>query len=130
MPVDPDGVIDDFQARVDERTQQALRLSAELERAEVTLRSPRGEITVRVNSAGGLSDLRFHPESEALTRDELAALVLATSRRAQVKLAERVTELVAGVYGADSGTTALVTEAYASRYPSVDDESEGPSDGN
>jgi len=68
MPVDPDGVIDDFQARVDERTQQALRLSAELERAEVTLRSSRREITVR--------------------------------------------------------------EAYASRYPSLDDESEGPPDGN
>jgi DNA-binding protein YbaB len=130
MPIDPDDIIDDFQARVSERTQQALRLSAELEQAEVMLRSSRGEVTVRVNSAGGLSDLRFHPESESLTRDELAALVLATSRRAQAKLAERVSELVAGVYGTGSGTAALVTEAYASRYPSVDDESEGRPDGN
>jgi DNA-binding protein YbaB len=130
MPIDPDGVIDDFQARVDERTQQALQLSAELEQAEVTLRSSRGEVTVRVNAAGGLSDLRFHPASDALPRDELAALALATSRRAQAKLAERVSELVAAVYGAGSGTAALVTEAYASRYPSVDDEHEGHPDGN
>lgn len=122
MPIDPDDMIDSFQARVGEQTQQALQLSAELERAEVTARSSGGEVTVRVNSAGGLADLRFHPESDALTRDELARVVLATSRRAQAKLAEQVSALVAGVYGAGSGTAALVTEAYTSRYPSVDDE--------
>lgn len=122
MPIDPDDLIDSFQARVDEQTQQALRLSAELERAEVTARSSGGEVTVRVNSAGGLSDLRFHRESEALSRDELAMVVLATSRRAQARLADQVGALVAGLYGAGSGTAALVTEAYTSRYPNPDDE--------
>jgi hypothetical protein len=123
MPFDPDDMVDLFQARVEEQTQRALRFSAELESSEVTLRSPGDEVTVRVNSAGGLADLIFHRESDGLAREELARLVLATSRRAQAKLAEQVSELVAGVYGSESDTAALITESYASRYPSVDDES-------
>jgi len=125
MPLDPDEMMRSFEARVDGQTQRALQFSAELEAAEVAVRSPGGEVTVRVNSAGGLSDLRFHPEADALHRDELAALVLATSRQAQVKLADRVGELVSGMYGAGSGTASFITDAYASRYPApVDDENE------
>lgn len=130
MPIDPEDIIDDFQARVGQRTQQALDFSAQLEQVEATVRSAGGEVTVRVDSAGGLVDLRFHAPSETLSRDELAALVLATSRRAQTELAEQVSRLVAGVYGSGSGTAAFVTQAYASRYPRTHDEREGSPDGN
>jgi DNA-binding protein YbaB len=122
MLFEPDDTLNAFQARVDEQTRQALRLSTELENAEVTLTSAGRELTVRINSAGGLTNLIFHSESDKLTRDELAELVLATSRRAQAQLAERVRDLVAKTYGADSGTANLVAEAYSSRYPGTDDE--------
>jgi DNA-binding protein YbaB len=121
---DPEDMMRSFEARVSEQTRQALRLSTELEAAEVTVRSDGGEVTVRVNSAGGLADLRFHPEADALTRDELAELVMATSRRAQARLTAQVSELVSSVYGSDSGTAALVTDAYASRYPVPDNTSD------
>lgn len=122
MPLDPEDVMLSFQARVEEQTQRALRLSAELEAAEVSQRSEGGEVTVRVNSAGGLAGLEFHPAADRVSRDELARLVLDTSRRAQARLADRVGELVAGLYGPGSGTAAMVTGAYAEKYPAVDDD--------
>ncbi|WP_436524285.1 YbaB/EbfC family nucleoid-associated protein [Actinoplanes sp. HUAS TT8] len=117
MRFDPENDLRAFQAHVDERTDRALRFSAELEAVEVTERSPGGEVTVRINSAGGLADLRIHPEADRVSREELARLVLDTSRRAQVRLAERVGEMVSSVYGTESGTAALISEAYAKRYP-------------
>ena len=124
MALDPDEVVRSLEAHVEAQTQRALQLSAELESAEVSVRSPNGEVTVRVNSAGGLAGLEFHAGSDALSRNELAELVLATSRKAQARLAQRVGELVSGMYGASSSTTAFVTEAYTKKYPEPDDESE------
>ena len=111
MPLDPNQMINSFEARADEQTQRTLRLSAALETASVTLRSEDGGVTVRVNSAGGLDDLRLHPESDRLSRDEVAQLVLATSRRAQARLAEEVSQIVSSMYGGDSDTAALITDA-------------------
>jgi DNA-binding protein YbaB len=121
VPLDPDDMIRSFEARVGEQTQRALQVSAELEAVAATVQSDGGEVTVRVNSAGGLADLRFHSKSDGLPRDELARLVLATSRRAQARLAEQVSQIVSGMYGGSSDTAAFITDAYASRYPAVDD---------
>ncbi|BCY05367.1 YbaB/EbfC family nucleoid-associated protein [Actinoplanes sp. L3-i22] len=124
MRFDPEDGLRAFQAQVEERTHETLRFSAELEAVEVTERSPGGEVTVRVNSAGGLTDLRFHPEADRVSREELARLVLDTSRRAQARLAERVGAMVAAVFGAESGTAALINEAYGKRYPAAGDSDE------
>jgi DNA-binding protein YbaB len=124
MSLNPDDDLRSFELRAEAQVQRTLQLSAALEAAEITVRSPKGEVTVRVNSAGGLADLRFHPESDRLSRDDLARLVLTTSRQAQAKLAERVGELTASMYGAGSGTAAFVSEVYASRYPQPEENSE------
>ncbi|MEV6850114.1 YbaB/EbfC family nucleoid-associated protein [Actinoplanes sp. NPDC051411] len=122
LPSDPEELLQSFEARVAAQTQRALTLSAALEAAEVTARSEGGEVTVTVNSAGGLADLEFHAESDKLSRPELARLVLSTSHRAQAKLASRVAELTANLYGSDSGTGALITDAYRNRYPQSEEE--------
>jgi DNA-binding protein YbaB len=122
MSLDPESVLQSFEARVAEQTQRALTLSSALEAAEVTVRSEGGEVTVTVNSAGGLADLEFHAAADKVSRAELASLVLSTSRRAQAKLATQVAELTASLYGASSGTAALITDAYSSRYPQPDEE--------
>ncbi|MEV4343532.1 YbaB/EbfC family nucleoid-associated protein [Actinoplanes sp. NPDC049596] len=121
MPLHPDEMVDAFEASVNEHTRRALQVSAELEAAAATVRSDGGEVTVRVDSAGGLADLRFHPEADRLSRDELARLVLTTSRRAQARLAEQVGAIVSGVYGEGSATASFVADAYASRYAVPDD---------
>ncbi len=121
MRFDPEDDLRAFQAQVEERTNQALRFSAELEAVEVTEHSPGGEVIVRVDSAGGLADLRFQPEADRISRNELARLIMDTSRRAQARLAERVGEMVAAVYGSGSGTATLINEAYAKRYPGSGD---------
>lgn len=122
MAPDPEDLLRSLEERVDTQTQRALQLSSELESAEVSLRSAGGEVTVRVNSAGGLAGLQIHPEAEGLAREELARLVVATSEKAQVKLAARVGELVSSLYGSGSSTAAFVTSAYASKYPDPDNE--------
>jgi len=113
MALNPEDDLRSFELRAEAQVQRTLQLRAELEAAEVTVRSPGGEMTVRVNSAGGLADLRFHPESDGLSRDDLARLVLTTSRRAQAKLAERVGELTASMYGAGSDTAAFSRPRWA-----------------
>ncbi|MFI5492508.1 YbaB/EbfC family nucleoid-associated protein [Actinoplanes sp. NPDC051859] len=122
MPPNPEDDLRSFELRANAQLQRTLQLSAELEAAEVMVQSPNGEVTVRVNSAGGLADLVFHPESDRLVRDDLARLVLTTSRRAQAKLAERVSEITTSMYGASSSTAAFLSEAYTSRYPQPDDD--------
>ena len=122
MAPDPEDLLRSLEERVDTQTQRALQLSSELESAEVSLRSAGGEVTVRVNSAGGLAGLQIHPEAEGLAREELARLVVATSEKAQVKLAARVGELVSSLYRSGSSTAAFVTSAYASKYPDPDNE--------
>lgn len=125
---DPEETLRSFETRVAAQTQRALALSAQLEATEVTVRSAGGEVTVRVNSAGGLTDLKFHREADGLPRAELARLVLATSRQAQAQLADRIGDLVSGVYGSDSSTAAFVTDAYASKYAAPDD-ADNPEEG-
>lgn len=102
---------------------RTLQLSAELEAAEVTATSLNGEVTVRVHSASGLADLQSRPSPTRVSRDESAHLVLVTACRAQARLAERVDESTAG-NGTGTGTAALVSEVYASRYPQLDDDTE------
>ena len=117
-----------FATRAEAHTQRALQLSAEIEAVAVEAQSPGGEVTVRINSAGGLADLQLHAQSDGLSRDELAHLVLTTSRHAQAKLARRVDELVSRMYGPDSGTASLVSGAYAGMYAKTEDE-QGRTDG-
>jgi hypothetical protein len=119
VPIDPDEMIRSLR-----RVSETLRVSAELEAAAVTAQPDCGEVTVRVNSAGGLADLLFHPESDKLSRDDLARLVLATSRRAQARLAQQVSTTLSGMYGRSSDTATFITDAYAGRYPAIEDSEE------
>jgi DNA-binding protein YbaB len=119
---DPEDVLRSIESRVEAQTRRSLQLSADLAAVEVTTHSENGAVTVRVNSAGGLTDLQFHREADNLSREDLARLVLAISKKAQAKLAERVAALVSSIYGGTSDTAALITDAYAGRYAAPDEE--------
>ena len=81
MAFDQDDELRSFERRAEEQVQRTLQLSAALEAAEVTVLSPGGEVTVRVNSAGGLADLQFHSKSDRLRHTPAATPSPTTTRR-------------------------------------------------
>jgi DNA-binding protein YbaB len=112
----PDDLLRSFELRAEEQAAQARRLSARIEQSTATAESPDGEVTVTVDSTGGLAGLRFDAAAERLPLDRLAALVLDTSRRAQAKIAKQVGDLVSETYGLGSPTADFVSGAYAERF--------------
>jgi hypothetical protein len=112
----PEDLLRSFELRAEEQAAQARRLSARIEQSAATVESPGGEVTVTVDSTGGLAGLRFGAAAERLALDRLAALVLETSRRAQAEIAKQVGDLVSDAYGLGSPTAAFVSDAYANRF--------------
>ena len=112
----PEDLLRSFELRAEEQAAQARRLSARIEQSTAAVESPGGEVTVTVDSTGGLADLRFGAAAERLALDRLAALVLETSCRAQAEIAKQVGDLVSDTYGLGSPTAAFVSGAYADRF--------------
>ncbi|GAB1688679.1 YbaB/EbfC family nucleoid-associated protein [Krasilnikovia sp. M28-CT-15] len=124
MPLDPDDVVDDWARRIEQQTALTTELSERLQGSKASAESPGGEATVTVDHSGGLADLRLSARAMQLSPDELAEIILATSRRAQAKLAQQVTDLVSGLYGAGSETAAFIGGTYAAQFPEPDDQDE------
>lgn len=117
MPQDPDDLLADWQWRVRQQTEATLELSRQMERIDATARSADGDVTVTVDHAGGLSALHLARSALRLHPDDLAGLILATTRQAQSRLAENMSELVQRHCGWDSATTAFIADAYAKQFP-------------
>jgi hypothetical protein len=117
-----DAVLRDIERRIEQQLAQAEQFRSRVEATTVTVESPGGEAIVTVNSSGGLEGLELTDEAMRLPRDELAQVILMTSRQAQVRLAERMAELAAGIYGAGSETADFISSAYAEQLPSPAEE--------
>ena len=121
----PEDLLRSFELRAREQAERAALLSRRLEQASVVVESANGEVRLSVDSTGGLSGLTFGSAAGRLPLDRLAELVLQTSRRAQVRLAESMGAVVAQVYGDDSDTATFVSRVYAERFPSPEQDEEG-----
>jgi DNA-binding protein YbaB len=124
VPVDPETAIDDWAARAEQQAALTTELSERLLRAQASAESRGGEVVVTVDHSGGLARLRLSDRAMTLSASALGDLILATSQRAQANLAQQVSALVTGLYGADSETAAFVGGAYAEQFPEPDDEDE------
>ncbi len=112
-----DAMLRDAERRLEWQLQQAEELQTRVEATSVTVESRGGEATVTVNSSGGLSDLTLTDRAMRLRPDELAAIILGTSRQAQAQLTQRMGELVGSLYGEGSATAEFVSGVYAEQYP-------------
>lgn len=81
-----------------------------------------GIVTVTVDSAGAVTDLKITDQSRNLAGAELAALVLATMRRAQSRITEQVAEIMQSTVGEDGQTVAAVVGSYRQRFPEPEPE--------
>lgn len=113
-----DAMLRDVERRLEWQMEQAEQLKSRVEATTVTVESPGGEAAVTVDSSGGFADLRLTDRALRLGPDELAGVILSTSRMAQAQLAERVGELVNGLYGEGSQTATFISDVYAEQFPS------------
>ncbi len=119
--MDANDEMTDWAARVEQQTALTTELSERLQRARATAESPAGEVAVTVDNAGGLADLRLSEQATRLPSAELSELILATSRRAQARLAQQVADLTTSMYGTGSATASFINGAYAEQFPEPDD---------
>ena len=120
--MDSDDVLRDWQQRAEQQAEFSLELSRRMQETTATVESAGGEVLVTVDHSGGMTDLRLAGSAMRMPAGELAALILGTGRRAQAAMAGRMAELVKGMYGADSATTAFIADTYAERFPAQPDD--------
>lgn len=122
----PEDWIRSFELQAEEQVARSLELSRRLETHTVSASSPDGEVRLTVDSSGGLASITFGAEARGLPLDELASLVLTTSRQAQAQLAKAMAEVATEVMGAGSETASFVSNAYRERFPEPPDDREEP----
>lgn len=122
--MDPEDALADWAARVERHSGLTTELSERLQQARATAESRGGHVVVAVDHSGGLADLRLTEQAMRLTPNDLGEVILATSRRAQAKLARQVTDVVNSLYGAGSETADFIGKAYSEQFPEPENEAE------
>lgn len=103
------------QAKAKAERYQAMRAAAD--GVSVTVSSKDGMVTVTVDSAGNVADLKITDRVRELSGAQVAAAVLGTIRRAQAKLPERLDEVMAETIGEDKQTREKVVGDYRAKFP-------------
>jgi DNA-binding protein YbaB len=102
-----------------ERTEQ-LRLSAA---------SSDGSVRVTVRADGTVSDLQFTEKIRSMPLADLSAQVLATMRKAQSGIADKVGDVMNEQLGdEDQQTRAVMLGTLRDRFPELEEQDEGPAD--
>jgi DNA-binding protein YbaB len=97
--MDPAQWLADYRDRLERVAYSARAASASLREVGASASSPRGEVTMTVNAAGGLEHVALTPAARKLEADVLAALIVTTSREAQRLASTRMAEVMAGYLG-------------------------------
>jgi hypothetical protein len=88
-----------YEKRITEVATRAKAAGARLEKVGGTATSPRGEVEVRVGASGVLEDLTLMPAARALESDELARLILDTTRKARHAVSTEITGISTRYFG-------------------------------
>lgn len=124
MPLDPEDMLSDWERRAEQQTQLTMELSQRMQQNTATVESHGGEAVVTVDHTGGLAALQISDAAMRIPSNDLASVILATSRRAQAKMAQQMADLVKGMYGSDSATAAFITDTYTGQFPEQPEDEE------
>lgn len=119
-----DPVLDQMVAEAKAKAARYQEMRAGVEQVSVTESSSDGLVTVTVDASGVVTDLRLTDRIAEHSGDQVAAMMLATMRRAQSRLGERVTRIVQDTVGEDQAVLDKVTSSYHSRFPEPEPEEE------
>ncbi len=88
-----------YDKRLTDVATRAKGASARLRQVGSTAASPRGEVEVRVDAGGALEDLTLKPAARTLESDELAKLILDTTRKARLAVSAQIAGISAKYFG-------------------------------
>lgn len=108
--MDANELMSSYLQEVEVLAQKAEEAKKQLRQLAGSLTSGDGAVSVTVNAAGALQSLSFGPKADEMPRAQLASLVLATARRAQIQAAQQVTSILAPLVGENSDAMRFVQE--------------------
>jgi YbaB/EbfC DNA-binding family len=97
--MEPTQWLADYDERLTHAARTAQEASARLRQVGGKAVSPRGEATVTVSASGALEDLTLTPAARALEVDQLARLILDTTRQAQRAVGAQVVDIMTEYFG-------------------------------
>ncbi|MDQ3790132.1 MAG: YbaB/EbfC family nucleoid-associated protein [Actinomycetota bacterium] len=97
--MDPEEWLAQYDKRLTEVATRAKEAGARLRQVGSTAASPRGEVEVRVSASGTLEDLRLTPAARTLEADDLARLILDTTRKARHAVSAQIAGISTRYFG-------------------------------
>jgi hypothetical protein len=88
--MDPEQWLAQYDKRITEIAKRAKEAGERVREAGGTASSPRGEVEVRVGASGVLEDLTLTPDARTLESQDLARLILDTTRKARQAVSARI----------------------------------------
>ncbi|MET8851856.1 YbaB/EbfC family nucleoid-associated protein [Amycolatopsis sp. NPDC004625] len=127
---DPDETIrrmDDWAAGFAAKAQRYQTAQEQTERLRLTATSSDGAVSVTVGADGTVTDLTFSNKVKSFPLDELSRQILATMRRAQAGIADKVAGVMAEQLGdEDRETRGALLDNLRGRFPNPDEPDEQP----
>ncbi len=108
--MEPNELMSSYLREVEALAKKAETAKQQLKQLAGSLTSGDGAVSLTVNAAGALRSLSFGPRADELPKAQLASLILATARRAQIEAAQKVTSILAPLVGEDSDAMRFVQE--------------------
>lgn len=99
-----------YRDRLAQLSARTARAKEDLARAEATVTSPDGVVTVTVNPAGTLLGLVLSDRTANLSRTDLAAAIMSTARVAQNRAARQAAEAIGPLVGEHSEAMQMVRD--------------------
>jgi DNA-binding protein YbaB len=97
--MDPQQWLAQYDKQLTDIASRAKKASARLGQVSSTKASPRGEVEVRIDAGGAIDDLKLTPEARTLESDELARLILDTTRKAQYAVSSQIADISTAYFG-------------------------------
>ncbi|MGW4398489.1 YbaB/EbfC family nucleoid-associated protein [Amycolatopsis nivea] len=118
--------VDQMVAEAKQKAQRYQAMQAAVGQVSVTETGKDGLVTVTVDSAGNVTDLRITDQVRECSGAQAAAAVLTTLRRAQARLPDRLGEVMAETIGDDRQTMDTIVGNYRAKFPEPEPEEPGP----
>ncbi|MFI6101910.1 YbaB/EbfC family nucleoid-associated protein [Lentzea sp. NPDC051213] len=107
---DPNQLLADYEQRTAELRERAEEAKSKIAELTGSATSSDGAVTVSVGAGGALLSLSFGSKADELPKERLAALVMATAKRAQAQAVGQIAAIMAPVIGENSDAMRFLQE--------------------